>query len=384
MIEAHGGKLINRILKGKDREELLSKLDSMPELVLSTRDLTEAENISTGLYSPLQGFMVEEDYRMVLEKMRLADGTVWSLPIVLGIKEEEAKRFNIDDDIALKSTDGKAYGVLHLKDIYRVDKKKETELIYKTSDAKHPGVANIYKRGEVLLGGKISMLNRLEYKMFNNYRLDPRDIREYIKSKGWKSVVGFQTRNPIHRAHEYLQKCALEIVDGLLLSPLVGETKSSDIPVEYRIRSYEVLLDKIYPRDRVFLAVFPAAMRYAGPREAVFHAICRKNYGCTHFIIGRNHAGIGNYYDTYEAQRIFDNFSAEELGIIPLKFEYAFYCTKCKSMATKKTCPHEDKYHISLSGTKIRSFLKNGRRPPKEMTRPEVADVLIEAMKAIK
>ena len=380
MIQPHGGELVNRLVDKEKRDEMIARAQEMPSLSLNTRELTEAENIAIGLYSPLEGFMLEDDYKNVVENMRLDDGTVWTIPIVLGTDPDKAKELKPGSEVALTDSDGEIYGVLELEEKYTVDKTREAENVYGTSEEKHPGVAQVYNRGEVLLGGKINMLKRVKHDRFNEYRKDPADVREYIEEKGWKRVVGFQTRNPIHRAHEYLQKCALEIVDGLLLSPLVGETKSSDIPVEYRIESYEVVMDEIYPRDRVFLSVFPAAMRYAGPREAVFHALCRKNYGCTHFIVGRDHAGVGDYYGTYEAQEMFDNFTAEEIGITPLRFEYSFYCKKCESMATSKTCPHDGEHHVGLSGTRVRSLLREGKRPPSEMTRPEVADVLIRGM----
>ena len=380
MIQPHGGKLVNRIVNEEKRDEMMTRAEKMPSLSLSTRELTEAENIAIGLYSPLEGFMLEGDYENVVENMRLGDGTVWTIPIVLGTDKDKAEELKIGNEVALTDSKGEIYGVLELEEKYTVDKTREAENVYGTDEEKHPGVAQVYNRGEVLLGGKINMLKRIKHDSFNKYRRDPAKVREYIEEKGWKRVVGFQTRNPIHRAHEYLQKCALEIVDGLLLSPLVGETKSSDIPVEYRIESYEVVMDEIYPRDRVFLSVFPAAMRYAGPREAIFHALCRKNYGCTHFIVGRDHAGVGDYYGTYEAQEMFDNFTPQEIGITPLRFEYSFYCKKCESMATSKTCPHDGENHIGLSGTKVRSLLRQGKRPPSEMTRPEVADVLIRGM----
>ncbi|TDX50982.1 sulfate adenylyltransferase [Orenia marismortui] len=379
-IEAHGGKLVNRVLEGKEREDLLKKAIEMPQLKLSVRDLTEAENIAIGLYSPLEGFMNQDDYIEVVEEMHLINGLAWTIPIVLGVSKEESESLKIGQDIALTDSEGTVYAVLHLEDKYEYNQEKEAEWVYKTTDIEHPGVAKIYERGKVLLGGKISLLRRIQHKLFNEYRLDPKDVRELIEEQGWKRVVGFQTRNPIHRAHEYIQKCALEICDALLLTPLVGETKGTDVPVEYRIESYEVVMDKIYPQNRTDLAVFPAAMRYAGPREAVFHALCRKNYGCTHFIVGRDHAGVGDYYGTYEAQEIFDNFKAEEIGIEPLCFEHAFYCKECESMATAKTCPHSQEAHIFLSGTKVRGLLKEGKKPPKEMTRPEVADVLIRGM----
>lgn len=381
MIEPHGGKLVDRLVTGKQREELWGKAKEMPALYLDRDELTAVDNITTGLFSPLEGFMVKEDYERVVEEMRLADGIVWSIPIVLGVTAEEARNLQEGQDVALYyEEDQELYAVFHLEEKYTVDKRKEAELVYRTTEEAHPGVAAVYRRDEVLLGGKISMLKRLPYKDFQQYRLTPAETREKIKEKGWQTVVGFQTRNPIHRAHEYLQKCALEMVDGLFLSPLVGRTKASDIPAEIRIKSYEVVLEKFYPKDRTMMVVFPAAMRYAGPREAIFHALCRKNYGCTHFIVGRDHAGVGDYYGTYDAQKIFDQFKPEEIGIIPLKFEYAFYCKKCGGMASGKTCPHSKEDHIFLSGTRVRELLRRGEKPPVEMTRPEVADVLIEGL----
>lgn len=381
MIDPHGGELVNRVIEGSERIELLKKAKKLLKLPLNIRQLTELENIATGLYSPLTGFMSEADYNRVVSEMRLSDGTVWSMPIVLGVDVVIARQLDIGQTIALTDLKGNIYGLMELEDKYRPIKKIEAELVYKTIDIKHPGVAALFNRGEILLGGSIKLLNRINYNNFNQYRLDPVDVRKEISSRGWKRVVGFQTRNPIHRAHEYIQKCALEICDGLLLSPLVGETSKNDVPVDSRIKSYEVVINKIYPRARVLLAVFPPAMRYAGPREAVFHVLCRKNYGCTHLIVGRDHAGVGDYYGTYDAQEIFDNFTAEEIDITPLRFEHSFYCKKCQSMATAKTCPHDKEEHIFLSGTKVRELLREGKRPPREMTRPEVADVLIEGMK---
>ncbi|MCK8826145.1 sulfate adenylyltransferase [Natroniella acetigena] len=381
LIEPHGGKLVDRIVTGKERAEWLSKADDLSKIELSREMLTETENIATGLYSPLEGFMLEADYKSVVEEMYLKNGLPWTIPIVLDVTTEKAAQLAVGEDVALTDQTGQVYAILHLADKYTYDKEKEAELVYQTTETEHPGVAKLYQNGDVLLGGKISLLRRVGHEQFNQYRLDPKDARELIEEKGWNRVVGFQTRNPIHRAHEYIQKCALEICDGLLLTPLVGKTKSSDVPVEYRIESYEVVMDKIYPQNRTVLTVFPAAMRYAGPREAVFHALCRKNYGCTHFIVGRDHAGVGDYYGTYDSQEIFKEFKwCGDLGIEPLCFDYAFYCKKCTSMATSKTCPHDEKYHVSLSGTRVRGLLRNGKRPPEELTRPEVAEVLIQGM----
>ena len=274
--QPHGGILVNRIAVGEAREELLRKAAEFPELVLNRQQLGELENIATGLYSPLEGFLDELNYYSVINEMRLGDGTVWTMPIVLDVSEEEARSLRVGTQVALKGADGKIYGILDLEDKYVPDLISEAEQVYQTTDDRHPGVANLYNRGEVLLGGKVTLLNRLQYREFNEYRKDPAQVRELFARMGWKTIVGFQTRNPIHRAHEYIQKCALEITDGLLLSPLVGETKKTDIPARYRIESYEVLMDKIYPADRVKMVVFPVDMRYAGPREAVFHALCRK------------------------------------------------------------------------------------------------------------
>ncbi|MFW6238918.1 MAG: sulfate adenylyltransferase [Halanaerobiales bacterium] len=381
MIEPHGGELVDRDVKGEKKQEILARVEKMPRLELDFDELNTVNNIATGLFSPLEGFMNEADYTGVVEDMHLTDGTVWTIPVVLGVSGEEAKELKEGRDVALYfEEDGEPYAVLHLEEKYGVDRKKEAKLVYGTTEGEHPGVAAVYDRDEVLLGGRVSLLRRLKYDNFCQYRLTPAETRQKITDKGWETVVAFQTRNPIHRAHEYLQKCALEMVDGLYISPLVGRTKASDIPAGIRIKSYEVVMEELYPQERTMLVVFPAAMHYAGPREAVFHALCRQNYGCSHFIVGRDHAGVGDYYGTYEAQEIFNEFEPGEIGITPLKFEYAFYCKRCGGMASEKTCPHSGDEHIFLSGTKVRELLRNGERPPAEMTRPVVSDVLIEGL----
>jgi sulfate adenylyltransferase len=378
LIEPHGGNLVNRICEGQVRDYLIGLVPSMEKIILNDREISDLEMVSIGAFSPLEGFMGKEDYMNVLQDNRLKNGCPWTIPIVLGVKKEDDNRYNLDKEIALCDKSGNILGVLYLEEKYTCDKEKEAEIVYKTTDIAHPGVAALYERGDILLAGKVAMLNRPDHGEITEMLLDPKETRLLFYYKGWRSVVAFQTRNPIHRAHEYIQKCALETVDGLLVHPLVGTTKDDDIPASVRIDCYKVLLEKYYPKDRTVLSAFPAAMRYAGPKEAILHAIARKNYGCTHFIVGRDHAGVGNYYGTYDAQKIFDEFEPEEIGIIPLRFEHAFYCNECDSMATPKTCPHGKESHVFLSGTKVREMLAAGEVPPVEFTRREVAEVLIK------
>jgi sulfate adenylyltransferase len=379
LIAPHGGRLIDRLATGNDAAKLEERVRSLPALQLSSRTLSDLELIAIGGFSPLEGFMGAKAYRSVVDSLHLPDGLPWSLPVTLPASKEEAASFKDGHEIALTTESGEPLAVLELEERFDYDKQVEAEKCYRTTDDKHPGVAAVYAQGDVLLGGKITAF-RLPKASFAEYRLTPAQTRAVFAERGWRTVVGFQTRNPVHRAHEYIQKCALEIVDGLLLHPLVGDTKGDDIPADVRMRCYEVLLKDYYPADRVLLSVLPAAMRYAGPREAIFHAMMRKNYGCSHFIVGRDHAGVGNYYGTYDAQKIFLEFTPEELGVMPLFFEHTFYCKACLSMASNKTCPHGDDQRVALSGTKVRELLQAGEAPPPEFSRPEVAKVLIEAM----
>lgn len=381
MIEPHGGKLINRIVSEEERNTLKEKVFIFKSIRLNKRQISDLEMIGIGAFSPLEGFMGKEDYENVLHNMRLSNGLVWTIPITLAVDKNEAKRFEIGEDISLLDESGIVIGILHLEEIYLYDKELEAEKVYKTKDPKHPGVNALYHQGDVLLAGPVKIISQFKHTKFPQYYLTPYECRKIFSERGWNTIVGFQTRNPIHRAHEYIQKCALEIFDGLFLHPIVGETKSDDIPADIRMKCYEVLIEKYYPKDRVILAINPAYMRYAGPREAIFHAIVRKNYGCTHFIVGRDHAGVGNYYGTYDAQKIFLEFKPEELGITPLFFEHTFYCKKCGSMASFKTCPHGAEERIILSGTQVRKMLQDEEIPPLEFTRPEIAKILIEGMK---
>ncbi|WP_036487676.1 sulfate adenylyltransferase [Myxosarcina sp. GI1] len=379
-IPPHGGKLIDRLATPDEKSDFLAKADSLPRVRLDKRATSDLVMIAIGGFSPISGFMERQDYLNVVDNMRLASGIPWSVPVTLSVSEEEANSLKEGDLVRLDNPNGQFVGVLQLTEKYSYDKKREATQVYRTDEDKHPGVKVIYEQGSVNLAGPVWLLERFPHPLFPKYQIDPTASRAAFAEKGWKTVVGFQTRNPIHRAHEYIIKCALEIVDGLFLHPLVGATKSDDIPAEVRMRCYEIMMEHYFPQDRVILAINPSAMRYAGPREAIFHALIRKNYGCTHFIVGRDHAGVGDYYGTYDAQKIFEEFEPGELGITPLKFEHAFYCTRTKQMATAKTSPSNKEERIHLSGTKVRGMLREGKLPPPEFSRPEVASELSRAM----
>jgi sulfate adenylyltransferase len=367
LIAPHGGKLVDRTGPRPD------SVDRLEQLPLTSRELSDLDMLASGALSPLDGFMARHDYERVVEEMRLERGLPWALPVCLAVD-----RAPQGDEVALTDERGRAFAVLEVDDVYEYDKEREAERCFRTTDDQHPGVARLYAQNPLYLAGRVTVFERLD-PPFPELALDPLDTRRTFAERGWRRVVGFQTRNPIHRAHEYLTKGALETVDGLLIHPLVGETKSDDVPAATRVQCYRVLVDNYYPADRVLVSAFPAAMRYAGPREAIWHAICRKNYGCSHFIVGRDHAGVGDYYGTYDAQLIFDEFEQHELDIEPMFFEHAFYCRVCGQMATPKTCPHGGEDHVFLSGTKVRELLAAGELPPVEFSRPEVAEVLIGA-----
>ncbi len=381
-IAPHGGILIDRVLRGEMGAAVRERAQTLFKVPLNAMGLSDLELIATGAFSPLNGFMTRDDYESVVSEMRLANGLVWSLPITLAVDDETAAQIREGQEIALTEGD-RVLAVMEVQEKFPYDKRREAREVYRTEEEAHPGVARLYRQGNTLLGGPIWLVDwpTATTTQFPKLRHTPAQTRRMFAARGWRRVVGFQTRNPIHRAHEYIQKTALEIVDGLFVHPLVGERKSDDIPAEVLIASYEAILRDYYPPDRVLLGVFPAAMRYAGPREAVFHALVRKNYGCTHFIVGRDHAGVKGYYGTYDAQYIFDEFEPGELGVTPLFFEHAFYCRKCGAVVTAKTCPHSKEDWIFLSGTQVREMLARGEMLPEEFTRPEVSRVLLEGLR---
>jgi sulfate adenylyltransferase len=351
---------------------------------LSARDAADLEMLASGAFSPLTGFMGEADYVRSRDEMRLASGVPWSMPITLGVDEAGARSLKQGQDAALVAANGARVALINIAEIFKVDRRREAAAVFGTAEEAHPGAKNVTSTPSWCLGGKVVLLAEIPGRTFLEYRLEPRATRAKFREHGWRKIVAFQTRNPTHRAHEYIQKSALEICDGLLLHPLVGETKGDDVPAAIRMDTYKVLLELYYPKGRAMLAVMPAHMRYGGPREALLHAIIRRNYGCTHFIVGRDHAGVGNYYGTYDAQKLFERFDPAELGITPLMFENTFYCAKCLGMASYKSCPHTDADRLLLSGTKVREMLRAGQAPPPQYTRPEIAAILLKTMHAAK
>ena len=379
-IAPHGGTLIDRFASPDQATEIRERAPELTHITLSARETADLDLIAVGAMSPLAGFMNRADYDRTVREMRLADGTIWSLPITLSAPADTARALKQGQEIVLTDGTGRHLGILSVDEVFEYDKEFEAQNVFGTTDEAHPGVASMYSQHEMLIGGSVTVIERENLEQaLRPYREDPAQTRAAFAERHWRTIVGFQTRNPVHRAHEYIQKAAMEIVDGLLLHPLVGETKPDDIPADVRMRCYEALITGYYPEDRVHLSVLPAAMRYAGPREAVFHALVRKNYGCTHFIVGRDHAGVGNYYGTYEAQDLLRSIPPADLGITPLYFDHSFYCNRCEGMASMKTCPHGPEQRVFLSGTQVRDMLTRGEVPPMEFTRPEVAQILIES-----
>jgi sulfate adenylyltransferase len=364
----HGGRLVDRRI---DPEEVAALAEGAPSLTLSPTEAADLRALATGVYSPLTGFMDRTEHDSCTEAMRLPDGTLWPIPICLGLPDG----FHASDLLALRDGAGALLGVVEVAEVYRRDRLGEAELVFGTREAAHPGVAGVLGASGLAVAGPVRAVAGPLHGLVDRYALSPAETRAAFASRGWRTVAGFQTRNPIHRAHEYLQRCALEVCDGLLFHPLVGPTKDGDVPVEVRMQAYEAVLS-YFPRHRVVLAALIAPMRYAGPREAVLHALVRKNHGCTHFIVGRDHAGVGGYYETFAAQRLIASLAPEDLGITPLLFDNVFFCAACGGMATAKTCPHPVGEHVALSGTLVRAMLRAGELPPPQLSRPEVAEVL--------
>jgi sulfate adenylyltransferase len=385
LVAPHGGTLVNRILSPDRAKAAEAEAKSLTSITLSLRESFDLEMIAIGAFSPLTGFMGKADFEGVCKNMRLASGVVWPIPVTLCPPDEVSAKVSVGQKVALKDDKGRLLGILTIQEKYAHDKNLEIPNVYKTEEEAHPGVKIIKNQGNTCLAGPIDVITPNHEPEFSDYRLPPAKTREAFEAKGWSTVAAFQTRNPIHRSHEYLTKCALEMTDGLLIHPLVGETKSDDIPAQTRMDCYKTLVEKYYNKDRTLLSVMPLAMRYAGPREAVLHSLIRKNYGVTHFIVGRDHAGVGSYYGTYDAQKIFDQFDLpKDIGVTILKFEHTAWCKKCEAIVSAKTCPHGPEDKIAPSGTKVRETLKAGQRPPVEFSRPEIADILIRWAQAAK
>lgn len=376
-IEPHGGKLVNRFVSENEKQKKIEQTRHLKKILLDEYLTFDLDCIAKGIFSPLEGFMGEEETLSSLETMHIRKTIPWTIPILLDVPSDKAETIEIGEVVALYSADNGLVGTIEVREKFRLDKKYLAEKVYGTTDDNHPGVKRTYSLGDVFIAGPVEVFNRKVIE-FEEYNLPPQQTRAIFEERGWKRIVAFQTRNPIHRAHEYLTKCALEICDGLLIHPLMGTTKSDDIPGSVRMECYKALIENYYPKDHVLLSIMPVNMRYAGPKEAIMHAIVRKNYGCTHFIVGRDHAGVGNYYGTYDAQKIFDNFNPDELKITPLFFDHTFYCRVCGNMASIKTCPHDNSKHVVLSGTKVREMLKKGEVLPEEFTRKEVSSVLMK------
>lgn len=374
MIQPHGNKLVERVLHGEEKERALEKAKVLPSLKLNFELVSDVENIAFGNFSPLEGFMGEGEYRNVLNHMRLSDDLPWPIPIVLDAEKEVAKKLKIGQEVILRNESNDPIALLHLEEKYEYNREEMAEKVFQTKDTAHPGVAKVRGMKDVLLAGKIDLIQESPTP-FYNYKLKPIETRILFKEKGWRTVVGFQTRNTPHIGHEYVQKTALTFTDGIFVNPVIGRKKKGDFKDEVILASYDELIKHYYLKERAVVVILQMEMRYAGPREAIFHAIIRKNFGCTHIIIGRDHAGVGNYYSPYAAQDIFEQFP--DLGIIPLFFKSFSFCKKCNSVVNEKTCPHPPSEHINFSGTKIRELLIQGKIPPPELMRPEVAKIIL-------
>jgi sulfate adenylyltransferase len=380
LVPPHGGELKPLLVEGPQREEIVQSSQGLPAVRLTSRETSDLIMMAIGAFSPLDGFMGEADYAAVVDSMHMQDGTMWPIPITLAVTAEQSARIDLDKDIALVDDEsGELMGLMTVREKYSYDKKREAMHVFRTEDENHPGVAKVYAQGDTLLAGPVKAVSEGPYpQLYGEHYGRPADTRAIFADLGWSTVAAFQTRNPIHRSHEYCTKIALEVSDGILIHPLVGKLKADDIPADVRMKCYEVLLEKYYPKDRVVLKVYPMEMRYGGPREALLHAIFRQNYGCSHLIVGRDHAGVGDYYGPFDAQKIFEEIPAGDLHIEPLNIDWTFWCHRCDGMASMKTCPHGKEDRVLISGTKVREMLSSGEMPPKEFSRPEVARILVD------
>ncbi|MFQ6105197.1 MAG: sulfate adenylyltransferase [Candidatus Glassbacteria bacterium] len=385
LVPPHGGKLLPKLLTGERLEEERKRAGTMKKVMMTSRETSDLVMMAMGAFSPLDGFMGREDYQRVVFEMHLSDGTMWPIPITLSVSEEKAKGIKPGDELALIDREsGELMGSMKVEDTYGYDKIEEARNVFGTDDTAHPGVAKVMEQGEVLIGGPVMAFSEGKYpREFGDYYARPEETRRIFEEKGWRTVSAFQVRNPIHRSHEYCTKIAMEVTDGLFIHPLVGKLKEGDIPADVRMRCYEVLIDNYYPKERVVLKVYPMEMRYGGPREALLHAIFRQNFGCSHLIVGRDHAGVGDYYGPFDAQNIFDELPEGDLHIKPLKIDWTFFCYKCQSMASMKTCPHTAEDRCIISGTKLRRMLAEGEMPPLEFSRPEILEILIDYYKGL-
>ena len=379
LVPPHGGRLLPLLVRDSELEESIKEAETLPRVRLDSKEVSDLIMLAMGAFSPLEGFIGKADYEGVVADMHLKNGTLWPIPITLAVSKEEAEKIKEGQKIALlNSDDGEVMASMLVKEKFTYDKRREATRVFGTDDEQHPGVQKIYEQGEVYLGGPVKVFSEGDYPERFAEFARPAETRAMFTEKGWTTIAAFQTRNPLHRSHEYLTKVALEVCDGLLIHPIVGKLKAGDIPAEVRMECYKVLLDNYYPKDRAILKVYPMEMRYGGPREAILHAIIRQNFGCSHLIVGRDHAGVGSYYGPFDAQKIFDELNPGDLYIQPLKMDPTFWCNKCGSMASPKTCPHGKEDHLSISGTKLREMLTGGERPPEQFSRKEVVDILVK------
>jgi len=380
LVPPHGGVLSALLVKNEQqRKENIQQAKSFAKVLLTSKEVSDVIMLAMGAFSPLEGFMNRNDYETVVREMRLANGILWPIPVTVAISKEIAHNIKEGKKIALVDPErDEIMASMIIQEKFTYGKSEEVRRVFGTHDKAHPGVKKIYDQGEIYIGGPVQVFSEGEYAEKYPEYARPAETRAIFAEKGWKTVAAFQTRNPIHRSHEYLTKAAMEICDGLFIHPIVGKLKDDDIPAEVRLKCYKVLLEKYYPKDRVLLKVCPMEMRYGGPREALLHAIIRQNFGCSHMIVGRDHAGVGNYYGPFDAQDIFDELKPNDLYLKPIKMDRSFWCYKCKQVVTRKICPHTDKDHLVISGTDLRAMLSRNEMPPKEFGRPEVIDILID------